>query len=365
MAIAFIIFIALYAAFLCFYAPAMDAARAGFELWLTAVMPALFPFMVCASILHYSGVISRLMRLQLHDNVAVRLLSSLALFAVCALSGSPAGARVYGYYFGAKRADVRSAFTCSLCNLCGPMFIVGAVCTSMLNMPALAPPILIGHYATALAGYLAICAPRTKGMSVLLQTTAERHSLSHVITASIASSMEAMLKVCATIVFFMVCITALDCMGAITLLSDVLNGVGIDEGASYAIAAGVLELTNGCALLSESTVSAPLMAGICAAIVSFGGVCVYFQARAFINLPAGVYFCSKLLHAAAAFAVTYALTPAFCYDANEAFGGMTPEAVALGSEQAAIICTAILISVSTVILAGIIIGRRLKRLPTA
>lgn len=39
----------------CFYRPAMLAARDGFDLWLEVVMPALFPFMVCTSILQRSG----------------------------------------------------------------------------------------------------------------------------------------------------------------------------------------------------------------------------------------------------------------------------------------------------------------------
>ena len=35
-----------------FYRPAMAAARNGFELWATSVMPALFPFTSIASVLH-------------------------------------------------------------------------------------------------------------------------------------------------------------------------------------------------------------------------------------------------------------------------------------------------------------------------
>ena len=38
-----------------FYRPAMAAARNGFELWATSVMPALFPFMVCTAIIQRLG----------------------------------------------------------------------------------------------------------------------------------------------------------------------------------------------------------------------------------------------------------------------------------------------------------------------
>lgn len=352
LVISLIIALALYALLLIFYGDVMHAARNGFELWLNSVMPALFPFMVCASILQQSGVLNKLFSYHSHKSRIKRFLSSLAVFVICNISGLPAGARVYGYQLNHSTANIRTTYLCSYSNLSGPMFIIGALCTGMLKEPWLAVPICISHYGTAMLLYLGINMSSTSQHHVTYTADKTDTSLPSIITSSIMSGLDGMLKICATIVFFMVVITALECTGLLNAISSVFAWFGMDATIVKASITGILELTNGCAVLQYSNADIRLVSAFSSAILSFGGLCVYFQARAFIKIPFGAYVLSKVIHSASAFGIAYMITPLFDDYSQSVFATMEEETLFANSYVSLIVIISCLFVLTLILLSS-------------
>ena len=116
--------------FMIFHADLVTkGAAAGLLLWYSAVVPALFPFMVLSSVLSGSGGISRLMQ------------PFTAVFRFCGLSadgwyvlltgllcGCPMGAKTCADFLAEGRLSSSEAkFLFALCNHPSPMFLAGFV----------------------------------------------------------------------------------------------------------------------------------------------------------------------------------------------------------------------------------------------
>ena len=116
--------------FMIFHADlVVKGAASGLLLWYSAVVPALFPFMVLSSVLSASGGISRLMRPFL---VVFRFsrLSANGWYALLTglLCGCPMGAKTCADLLREKRiAPGEARFLFALCNHPSPMFLAGFV----------------------------------------------------------------------------------------------------------------------------------------------------------------------------------------------------------------------------------------------
>ncbi len=348
----------------CFYRPAMLAARDGFDLWLEVVMPALFPFMVCTSILQRSGTFNLNKNKRSNGRFSG---PAVPLLLTCCLSGAPSGARLSGMLMESGALCQHDAMRLSaICNLASPMFITGSLCTSMLGIPSLAVPICIAHYGSAFLTLLlsGLKIPyngqrKLKASKPPYQTTC--HKGPAVIASGIGDGISAMLNICGTIIFFMVLICILRESGALDLISTVFSwlfsAIGLHSGLAEPFVVGLFEMTNGCRLLSGIAVPAHMLASIAAFIITFGGACVYIQSMSFILLKTGQFFLLKLIQAILAAIIAYLVTPLFI-STSVAASGTADDRLLINAAATGLAIASSLLGIVSVLLLSRLLGYR-------
>ncbi|MEG1559856.1 MAG: hypothetical protein RRY79_01880 [Clostridia bacterium] len=287
-----------------FYAPAMQAAKDGFQIWSTTVMPALFPFFVCSYIITEN------------INFKNKRFLSGTVFLLSAVSGAPSGARLSSMFYGESNLkDYKAAAL----NLISPMFILGALSYSVLSNVECAIPIAIGHYLGAILTLVFIRlifkndTPNQNSFSVL--KSEEKTGFLSTLGEGIKRGFTSMLFICGTIVFFMVFLTVLEHAGIVDLIARPLTLIGINETLAHALILGVFEVTNGInELANVSGVSLSITASIACALISFGGICIFMQSRNFLRIHPIKYMLTKLFQAILSGCICYLASIIFNID---------------------------------------------------
>ncbi|MDR0841162.1 MAG: hypothetical protein LBN26_07275 [Christensenellaceae bacterium] len=312
-------------------AAALQAAREGILLWRDSILPALLPFFVCAYIMQSCG--------------ALPAKSRSYLYALCLVSGAPAGARLAG---SAERDETRLV---AALNVVSPMFICGAFAANMLGQPKLAPPILIGQLFGALT-LLLLARPAPIGKEPRPPT--DPPPALRLMSDGLREGMAALLSIGATIVFFAAMLALLEETGALRALTQPVSRcfalLGLDAQVPRILFMGLLEVVSGCQAIAESTLPLRQAAALGAFFFSFGGLCVFAQSLAFARLSMGRYFKLKLLQGALAGGLTYLLTPLFLPQAQAVFTPLQPVQLLRNAVSAALTAGISLLSVSVVFL---------------
>ncbi len=297
---------------LLFSGPVMDAAQDGLTLWWKVVLPTLFPFFVCATLIERSGALASLSRLFAPLSKLLRVSPyALPVLLLGGMAGYPSGARLTGML----QSEISSAEADRLgtvCNLCSPMFLLGALCTGMLGNSALFLPLLIGHYGSALLVmvFLKIVCPIPSSNVRIIRVSPAQPVLQALPTA-ISDGVLGLIKVGGSIVFFLVLAKILSITGILRLLC--LPASFVSDTAALAapgLLCGMLEMTGGLHMLSAAGLPLRLTAALSAYLVSFGGLCVMVQAMAFLwyERP-GTYILTKLAQGVLAGLITWFVFP--------------------------------------------------------
>ncbi|MBQ4641372.1 MAG: hypothetical protein IJB47_02020 [Oscillospiraceae bacterium] len=274
------IFVLLAAAILIFDAKtASKGVQEGIELCLKSVIPALFPF-VCLSgmlnrvIIGNSPVIMRSLGrlLRIPSGTEGILLAGL-------LGGYPIGAKmIIDAQKNGSISDNCSRRMLGFCNQAGPAFLFGM----------LGPIVGSQKYIWMIWGLQILSAIIT---GILLPGKSEDYRVTnnhaaHSYNTSIRSTILTMSTICSWVIIFRV-ILAFISRWFIWMLPQHMQ----------VLLAGILELSNGCAALSQiqSLWEIMIISGI---ILSFGGICVLMQTITVCgDLGTGLYFPGKILQA--------------------------------------------------------------------
>lgn len=268
-------------------------AAAGFELFISCVLPSLFPFFVC---------VSALKRLGMFDGSSKKATGTLfRLFAVSCISGSPSGSVLVNTVFANMTPERRGVFSACL-NLSGPVFIAGTVATGMLNLPKAAPLIAAAHYGSSLLMLTVFsifnkCTAADGGIAGF----SKRNRVSEVLPESIGDATALIFRVGGALIFFMTLIGIIDGIPFIRRSSPVVKGVLF----------GSIEMTNGIKLISGVGISLRSKLSLITALLSFGGICVFIQACGTGKFAVIPYLATKFFHALIAGAICFALYPLF------------------------------------------------------
>lgn len=290
---------ALLALMLRYPAQSLTAASKSLQLFASSVLPALLPFFIVTTLLSQSffpELLSRL--LPVTRLFKFNAQGSCALF-LGMLSGYPVGARLCGELLaqgGVRQQD--AARLCALCNFAGPMFILGTLAASMLGAPFLGPALLLCHYAGGLLSallfsFFAQKDPRKSNGPFYAPPPAQPFGTAF--GQAVASAVSALMRVAGTLAFFAVLCALLESSGILPLLCRLLYPL-LGEATS-GLLCGLIEMTQGCALLSaQQSLSLPLRGALCCALVSFGGLSIIMQSVSFCPVSAGKYAFYKLFH---------------------------------------------------------------------
>lgn len=283
------------------------ACAKGIALWATAVLPALFPFMVLTSVLTGLGAAQGLAKAFAPLAAKLRLPAVAAYcFLLSALSGYPVGARVAADL--CRRGALPQAYAARvavLCSTSGPMFVVGSVGGLLFRSPA-AGAVL---YASHLAGTVLVCLLALPFAKKLPKQASlpPRQDTDGLLRESVHAAVLSVLCVGGFIALFCVLTQALADARLLALPAALLERLLAPFGAEAAaegVAAGLLECTQGCAAVAAS--GAPLALPLCAFLITFGGASILAQQMAYLGqcgVKAAFFAGFKCLQGGAAFAV--------------------------------------------------------------
>ena len=264
-------------------------AAAGLLLWYSAVVPALFPFMVLSSILSASGGISWLMQ---PFTVVFRFcgLSADGWYVLLTglLCGCPMGAKTCADFLAERRLSSSEAkFLFALCNHPSPMFLAGFVYPMFAaQLPlfcfvfAIYMPLLLlaipAHFIYH-APFSPESIPENSGISQQHPTPNSANAFSSKHTRSDKSSSSALsldaailVKIGGYLIFY-------------SILILVIRNTPEIPAPARLFFSGAMEITTGIRTVSDS-LTYPYSAIAAAAIFSFGGFSAMSQTNAVIRI---------------------------------------------------------------------------------
>lgn len=302
----------LLVAVVAFPSQSVNVAKNAFLLWIQAVVPALLPFFIGASLLDKSGAADFLAVLFSGFTRRVFHCSGYASYAfiLSMLSGYPMGAKLISQFVHeGKMERAEAARAAAFCSTSGPLFMIGTLGAAMLGNVQAGIIIAVSHYAGAFLNgiifNLGCKAPEksdkrkalVRAIEVYRSRASSSPAFGTALSESIRDGMSAMFLICGTIMVFAVLAEALRASGGLQLFSRIFPG--IPDGLAQASLWGVVEMATGSRILADLSTSMPVIIGVMSFIVSFGGLSVHAQTLAFLS-GAGIsskkYVAAKFLH---------------------------------------------------------------------
>ena len=284
----------------------LDSASRGLLLFATSVLPAVFPFFFCASLLTALGAANSVSRLAARPVAALFRSppSGAYVFTLSLLSGYPIGAATVADLclngvINRSEAKKIASFT----STSGPVFVLGTVGSVIFGDPACGALLLIAHYASALVTGLVFRGRKTTGDGVRM-LSAERDA-DGALSRSIASSSLAMLAVGGYIVVGNMLIDAIALSGVFESISSSCDPTA--AGCVKALLSGGIEMTRG-TMEAAKIPCRPLALAVACAVISFGGLSVIMQSHAFLSkcgIPLSALLGRKAVQCVAAFILAF------------------------------------------------------------
>lgn len=196
---------------LCFPQEAFQSSVSGVTLWFFHVLPSLLPFMIFSDFFIHTGLVSVLLR---KIKTVFRFLFGLSMYGSYALllgliCGYPMGAKLTADLFReGKITKSEAQYLLTFCNNPGPVFISSYILTDTLHLSHASGYtffiLYLSLYLTSLIFRL-ILRPDCRDVTVPSDSPSAqtlRHSLSHMVDASIMHAFESVTKLGGYIILF-------------------------------------------------------------------------------------------------------------------------------------------------------------------
>lgn len=305
----------------------VEAAELGISLWLKAVLPSLFPFIVLMNMLvelDFFMLVGRYLEpfmkkiFNLPGCGGFIWISSIT-------SGYPIGAKIIADLLREEKiTESEGQHMLHFCNNSGPLFILGTVAVSMLGIPQLGYLLLLTHLASSLmVGFLyRFKIPHDTTIKKIRMDRSLRRrkvptiDIGKVLSNSVIQGMELMLLIGGFVILFSVLIQLLKNYGIIAYL---LNGLQIlwryfpiqsqhIEGLIY----GSIEVTNGISLIANMGDNLRIQVPIISFLIAWSGLSIHAQTASVIKgvpLKFYPYIKAKALQGVIAGGMSYFLLP--------------------------------------------------------
>lgn len=243
-----------------------DTVGFSLNIWITSLLPALFPFFIVSDILINYDVIKYFPKVirnsikylfNVSDNGLVIILLSM-------LSGFPSNARnIKNMYLDKKITKKEGEHLLYFTHFSNPMFILGTI-PLILNSNKISKYILISHYLANII--LGICLRKYNKVndSNTSNYKEDKHNFGLVLTTSIRKSLDSVLGILGTLTVFLIISTLL------------INFFNLDNTSSLLVKS-ILELTSGLKELGSYNLLDKYLLIISSCILSFGGLSVHMQ----------------------------------------------------------------------------------------
>ncbi len=306
---------------LCFPQALLQKSIESVDLWFNTVLPSLFPFLTATGILIRLGIAHKLGYIFQPIMKPIFGLSGICAFPLILgmISGYPSGAKItvtlcQNKALSQKEAQAILAF----CNNPGPLFVVGTAGTAFLKNPAMGYFMLFCIFAGAITtGILLRFFYKTENnitakSNYTLSAPSNIEPIGKILANSVADAMETVTQIGGFIILFGVIIEAFQQTGIIAFFAKYFSGIfSLSSSAIAAILGGILEMTNGAFLLSQSPEQIHTQLTAITAILSFGGLSILAQTLGILSsipISSAKYFFSKCLNS-----IFSAIICFFCY----------------------------------------------------
>lgn len=289
------------------------AAKNGLTLWVTAVIPSLFPFFVATELLSYTNIISFLGKLLTPIMRPLFHVPGEAGFAFLMglISGYPVGAKVISHFMEEgictkEEAERMLAFT----NNSGPLFIIGTVGITLFGNTQIGILLFITHILACISvgiilGFFSDKSKKDNSATYNIEKkkSVSFSSLGEILGKSIMNSISTILMIGGFVVIFSVLLSILKQShildGISSIFSPIFSLIQVPSECVTPLLAGIIELTNGVNLISNiplKIISTSII--LCAFLLGFGGISILLQVFSIVaknRLSIKTYFLGKLL----------------------------------------------------------------------
>jgi len=295
----------------------LQSAQNGLLLWFNKVLPSLLPFMIFINILVPLDGLSKLITFSSPFSKKLWHLPGHSFFAFIMglIAGYPMGAKVVrALYMDHKLTKEEAELTLCFSNNCGPLFIVGTIGTAMLSCTSIGYFLFFIHLLSALIMSLLTTRNHTLSPSRnrILPPSDTNPSFSYIFNQGIINAMDTIVYMGGYIIFFSVIIALFTQTPLATTLINFTFSSSTVGSLFTGVLSGFFELSNGSHILSLVTPFSVYTIALIAGVISFGGLCVYFQTLYVLedsHLSTKTYLLSKCLQSLLSFSLTLLIYP--------------------------------------------------------
>ncbi|WKV09185.1 sporulation integral membrane protein YlbJ [Thermoanaerobacterium sp. CMT5567-10] len=302
----------------------LSAAKAGINLWLFTVFPALLPFFIGSELLLQLGFVKNIGKFLEPIMRPLFNVSGNGAFAMAVgyTSGYPVGAQVIKRLWEEKLLNTSEAERLmTFCNNSGPLFMLGVVAMGMFNNPKIGYIVMLSNYLGSFATGIIFRKHKFKEenrKNFNLSKGAKNKSnyintnFGEILGTAVTTSMNTMIVIGGYIIAFSVLIEFLKVYGLINIIGKILAPVfeiiGFNKSLIPGYISGLMEITIGSSLISQAT--APLFQKVIlvSSILAWGGFSTHGQVIGVINstkINYFPYFIAKIIHSIMAALFSY------------------------------------------------------------
>lgn len=295
----------------------MNSAKDGLYIWLNLLLPSLFPFVFISNLLIAFGFVKFLGKFLEPIMKPIFNVSGTGLFPflISMMSGYPIGAKLSASLRNNNLiSQTEGNRLISFSSTSGPLFILGTVMIGMIGINA-APLFIIPHYLGVITvGVFFRFYKRNNTDKITMVQKEEKQvykTLGNSMGYAVKDSMNSMLLIGGYVIMFTVIINlVLNSNGFITVLNYLSSIFKVNPDIIKGLLAGIIELTNGCYIVSNLNIDILYKVLIVNFLIGWGGFSINSQAISFLgqtDLSTVIYLISKLFHGIFSTIYTYIL----------------------------------------------------------
>lgn len=285
----------------------INSAKEGLNIWLNLLLPSLFPFIFISNLLISFGFVKFLGRFLEPIMRPIFNVSGAGIFPflISIISGYPVGAKLSSSLRGNNLiSQVEGNRLISFSSTSGPLFILGTVMIGMVGINA-APLFILPHYlgVITVGFFFRFYKRKDKNQFTPLKNKEKEkqyRSLGDSMGYAVKDSMNSMLLIGGYVIIFTVIINlVLNSQGFSNIVYNISSVFKINPEILKGIFAGIIELTNGCYIISNLNIDLVYKILIINFLIGWGGFSINSQAISFISqtdLNIGIYMISKIFH---------------------------------------------------------------------
>lgn len=263
---------------------AASGVKSGLYICTDKILPSLLPFFIATSLLSNLGFTAYIGRILAPISSRLFRVSGAggSAFIIGLTGGYPLGASYIAELYGKNQIRKNEAERLLIfCNNSGPAFIIGACGVGVFKSSAVGVFLYAVHITAALLGGIFFSGKSKTAASH--EAAVSDMSFSNAFTASVKSSINALINVCGFILAFSVLISMLDAGGTFSVLSgNMAEYTGFELGFCRALLCGILEIGSAMGSMAGLNIT-PLNLALTAFILGWGGISVHFQTLAVIS----------------------------------------------------------------------------------